>query len=81
MELTKEVQSLMGDKRQEHPVELAKVAADAASRALKQNREEVVRLLQSNNEAQQKVFEGRWRSEAMVAEAFFQVLLKGMVFF
>lgn len=57
----------MGDKRQEHPVELAKagqgrakqrrhissgeVAADAASRALKQNREEVVRLLQSNNEA------------------------------
>lgn len=63
VDLTKEVQSLMGTKRQEHPIELAKVAADAASRAFKQNREEVVRLLHSNLEAQQKVFEGRWKSE------------------
>lgn len=59
VDLTKEVQSLMGTKRQEHPIELAKVAADAASRAFKQNREEVVRLLHSNLE----VFEGRWKSE------------------
>jgi len=63
VDLTKEVQTLMGTKRQEHPIELAKVASDAASRAFKQNREEVVRLLHSNLEAQQKVFESRWKKE------------------
>eukprot|EP00913_Durusdinium_trenchii_P027313 g25624.t1 len=63
VDLTREIQDLMGTKRQEHPMELAKVAADAASRALKQNREEVVKVLHSNLEAQQKVFEERWKSE------------------
>ncbi|CAJ1439685.1 unnamed protein product [Effrenium voratum] len=63
VDLTKEVQALMGAKRQEHPVEIAKVAADAASKALASAERQVMKNLNASLEAQQKVLEGRWKSE------------------
>lgn len=62
-DLTREVQEMVGLKRQEHPVELAKVATDAATKALELQQREVLRTVNSAVEAQLLAVETRWKSE------------------